>query len=224
LPWFKSLEKTLKPLQTTAMQAQSLRLPVNSTEDLVRIVIHAAMDSLMDGHIAEHDHPQTSKDFDALVLTVRGKVSLLAQEWSRRVQTIVTEAAAAHKKIASIKAHKISHDHLLAQWERLFHKQVWQEAFDRLGHYPRYLQGMGLRCDKCRSDPARDQRLLSELSPLWAQYQRLRSERKGQTDASLDHIRWLLEELHVSLFAQELKTPTPVSVKRIQKAFEAIKR
>ena len=41
------------------------------------------------------------------------------------------------------------------------------------------------------------------------------------TDARLEEFRWLLEELRVSLFAQELKTPMPVSVKRLQKAWDA---
>ena len=42
-------------------------------------------------------------------------------------------------------------------------------------------------------------------------------------DARLDELRWLLEELRVSLFAQELRTPTPVSVKRLQKALDALR-
>ena len=43
------------------------------------------------------------------------------------------------------------------------------------------------------------------------------------TARQLDELRWLLEELRVSLFAQELRTPTPVSVKRLQKALDALR-
>jgi ATP-dependent helicase HrpA len=112
----------------------------------------------------------------------------------------------------------------MAQYERLFHKHFLDETFERLGHYPRYLQAMALRGDKLRADPARDTRLMNELAPLWTQYLRAKAARKGQVDDTLDSIRWLLEELHVGLFAQELKTPTPVSVKRVSKAFEGLER
>jgi ATP-dependent helicase HrpA len=43
-------------------------------------------------------------------------------------------------------------------------------------------------------------------------------------DPRLEVFRWLLEELRVSLFAQELRTPVPVSSKRLQKAWEALRR
>jgi ATP-dependent helicase HrpA len=45
------------------------------------------------------------------------------------------------------------------------------------------------------------------------------AERKGVTDARMQEFRWLLEELRVSFFAQELRTPQPVSVKRLDKAW-----
>ena len=48
------------------------------------------------------------------------------------------------------------------------------------------------------------------------------AELKGTPDARLDEFRWLLEELRVSLFAQELRTPQPVSVKRLEKAWSQL--
>ena len=65
---------------------------------------------------------------------------------------------------------------------------------------------------------------LAELRPLEQRYLRRVADRKGAVDARLDEFRWLLEELRVSLFAQELRTPQPVSVKRLQKAWEALER
>ena len=44
------------------------------------------------------------------------------------------------------------------------------------------------------------------------------------SDRKLQEYRWMLEELRVSLFAQELKTPMPVSVKRLQKVWESLQR
>ncbi|MEN9316663.1 MAG: hypothetical protein RIS35_3056, partial [Pseudomonadota bacterium] len=69
---------------------------------------------------------------------------------------------------------------------------------------------------------ARDAQKLAELAPLVTNLRRLQSQRRGQPDARLEEFRWLLEELRVSLFAQELRTPMPVSVKRLQKAWSAL--
>lgn len=49
------------------------------------------------------------------------------------------------------------------------------------------------------------------------------ADRKGVQDERLRELRWLLEELRVSLFAQELRTPQPVSVKRLDKVWAQIR-
>ncbi|MCY1378652.1 RNA helicase HrpA [compost metagenome] len=78
---------------------------------------------------------------------------------------------------------------------------------------------MQLRLDKHRADPARDAAKLAELRPQDQRFWRMVAERKGVQDARLQELRWLLEELRVSFFAQELRTPQPVSVKRLDKAW-----
>jgi ATP-dependent helicase HrpA len=93
-----------------------------------------------------------------------------------------------------------------------------------LAHYPRYLKAIAARLDKLKAEPARDAQRLAELAPLLTLYQRELSARKGVTDPRLTEFRWLLEELRVSLFAQELRTPMPVSVKRLQKVWESVRR
>jgi len=91
--------------------------------------------------------------------------------------------------------------------------------FERLQHFPRYLKAIAMRIDKLRVDPARDARQQSEFAPLASAWSRKVAavRAQGVIDAKLEDFRWLLEELRVSLFAQELKTPFPVSVKRLHK-------
>jgi len=89
----------------------------------------------------------------------------------------------------------------------------------QLAHLPRYLKGITMRLEKLRSDPVRDAARLSELRPIEQRYLRLVAERRGVHDARLDEFRWLIEELRISLFAQELRTPQPVSVKRLEKTW-----
>jgi ATP-dependent helicase HrpA len=86
----------------------------------------------------------------------------------------------------------------------------------------RYLKAVTLRLDKQRADPARDASRLAELRPLEQRWLRRLGELKGSGDARLDEYRWLLEELRVSFFAQELRTPQPVSAKRLDKLWSQL--
>ena len=89
--------------------------------------------------------------------------------------------------------------------------------------FARYLKTITARLDKYRADPARDATKLAELRPSEQNYWRLVAERKGAVDDRMMEFRWLLEELRVSFFAQELRTPQPVSVKRLDKLWVQIK-
>ncbi|HEU5177366.1 MAG TPA: DUF3418 domain-containing protein [Burkholderiales bacterium] len=98
--------------------------------------------------------------------------------------------------------------------------------WERLQHFPRYLKAAALRLDKLRADPARDARLAADLASLEVPYRREAAARarQGAIDAEFEQFGWLLEELRVSLFAQELKTPVPVSVKRLTKLWQTLRR
>jgi ATP-dependent helicase HrpA len=96
---------------------------------------------------------------------------------------------------------------------------IAQTPWPQLQHFARYLKAITLRLEKYRADPARDATRLAELRPQEQRYWRLVAERKGVVDGHLQEFRWLLEELRVSFFAQELRTPQPVSVKRLEKAW-----
>ncbi len=96
-----------------------------------------------------------------------------------------------------------------------------------LRHYPRYLKAISLRLEKVASAPERDRLSQAQVAPLWRHYldKTTQNEKKGVTDSQpLQDFRWMLEELRVSLFAQELKTIAPVSEKRLEKQWESIKK
>ena len=94
-----------------------------------------------------------------------------------------------------------------------------------LQYIPRYLKGMAMRIAKFSANPERDQRHTEEIAMLWNNYlQRMeRHQKMGIEDPKLTEFRWQIEELRVSLFAQELKTPRPVSIKRLQKLWEQVR-
>lgn len=78
--------------------------------------------------------------------------------------------------------------------------------FGQLAHVPRYLKGMKLRCERWRRDPAKDAERARQLAPL-----------AGAAAGREGPLRWLVEELRVSLFAQELGTAVPVSVVKLER-------
>jgi ATP-dependent helicase HrpA len=98
--------------------------------------------------------------------------------------------------------------------------------WERLQRFPVYLRAAGARLDKLRADPARDRRAAAELAPLETQWLRedARQRKAGGVDPRLEQFRWLLEELRVQLFAQELRTPVPVSAKRLAKLWQTLGR
>lgn len=88
-----------------------------------------------------------------------------------------------------------------------------------LQHLPRYLKAAELRIEKLPSALDRDRQNAAEIARLW---QLLQRNSKAQDKGGMTHLepRWMMEELRVSLFAQELKTAGPVSVKRMEKMIE----
>jgi ATP-dependent helicase HrpA len=167
--------------------------------------------------------PTCEADFKRRLDEGRGRLTLIANEVARLAGTVLTEFAAASRKV---KDTKIQHDAVAdaaQQLQRLVGKRfVTDTPYGQLQHFARYLKAVVLRLDKLRADPARDAAKLAELKPLEQKYWRLVAERKGVSDARMQEFRWLLEELRVSFFAQELRTPQPVSVKRLDKAWQQL--
>jgi ATP-dependent helicase HrpA len=150
----------------------------------------------------------------------RGRLTLISSEVARMAGGILLEYAAAARKIKDSKNTGEAAIDAGQQLQRLMPKRFLHAApWDRLQHLARYLKAITLRLEKYRADPARDAARLAELRPLEQRYWRLVAERKGVVDERMLEFRWLLEELRVSFFAQELRTPQPVSVKRLDKAW-----
>ena len=78
-----------------------------------------------------------------------------------------------------------------------------------------------MRLEKLRSNPARDAQSLAQIQPMMAQWQRKLAQ-QYDPNPKLEDFGWMLQELRISLFAQELKTPVIVSVKRLQKMWEGV--
>ncbi|MBV8211319.1 MAG: ATP-dependent RNA helicase HrpA [Burkholderiaceae bacterium] len=216
------LERSLPSLQAVRMQAAGvpqLALGAPSLEDLREQVVNAAIERTC----LQDPWPGNRADFLARKDEARGRLSLVAQQIAQLLTAIVQEAAPLPKKLAASRAFATACADVEQQLARLFPPRfVERTAAAQLAHVPRYLEAVAARLDKLKSDPARDQALMAQIGPLQAAYARALAARKGVFDPKLEEFRWMLEELRVSLFAQELKTPVPVSVKRLQKVWDGI--
>ena len=150
----------------------------------------------------------------------RGRLTLIANEVARLTAQVLIEYTVASKKIRDNKGQAQAAADGQQQLQRLIGPLFVRDTpWPQMQHLARYLKAITLRLDKCRSDPTRDAQRMAEIRAQEQRYWRLVAERKGVTDERMLEFRWLLEELRVSLFAQELRTPQPVSVKRLDKAW-----
>ena len=96
-----------------------------------------------------------------------------------------------------------------------------------LPHLPRFLTAIHVRLTKLlNAGLSRDQAHLQEVAPRWrALKERAAKHRKDNViDPAREEYRWMLEELRVSLFAQELKTSIPVSPKRLEAQWARVRK
>ena len=97
---------------------------------------------------------------------------------------------------------------------------VTETGWQRLADLPRYLSAVDKRLDKLPGNPQRDRQLMTRIRELTAEYEQARATRPPGPE--LTAIRWMLEELRVSYFAQHLGTPSPISDRRVERALDAL--
>ena len=213
------LEKNLPGLRDMAMQFLDFGDAASLKDQLLRVAFDRAC-------MAE-PLPATQAEFARRCEEGKTRLSLLAQELCRLVAGILAEHQALRKKLQGLKTQAQAEREIGEQLAYLLPKNfIAATPSERLQHLPRYLKAVALRLEKLRADPARDARWSAEFNPLWQLWLRedLKQKKQNVADPQLEQFRWLLEELRVSLYAQELRTPVPVSVKRLQKMWQAMQR
>lgn len=212
----KFLEKNVPGLQQMGMHYMAL----GSQEELRDQIINAGIARAC----LQEPLPKNAGEFNIRRDEGKARLNLLVNEIARLVGQILAEYQPLIKKLQGIKTQQQAHADMQSQLQALIGKRfVSDNHYPQLAHFPRYLKAMHSRIDKLRTDPSRDGRLMVDWQAAAAPWQRAQKSGR-QSDPRMEEFRWLLEELRVSLFAQELKTPMPVSVKRLQKVWEAMQR
>lgn len=220
----KYVERSLKDLGRVSMQAAvvpGLSRLFESADTLSRGVV----DAVLEATALVDPLPTDEESFKARKEDVRGRLTLVAGEVARLLTTIVTEATSLPMKLRRFTdAPELVRD-VEEQLDALFPPDFLLAApLSQLMHYPRYLKAIHYRLDRYRDDPKRDAERQAALTALRVPYLRAVAARRGVPDPQLTDFRWLLEELRVSLYAQQLRTPMPVSVKRLERIWATIAR
>ena len=216
----KQLEKGLPNFNQYALAFRSIISPDDLREDMLTAIADRAF-------IGEDDLPRTNADFMKLKARARTRLPAVSEAIARQAQAIATEYQLLAAKQAQMPAtvNRLKRD-VESQTQLLVYKNCFtQTPWEYLQNIPRYLKALRLRIEKQPANPERDGKNAASVGALWQKWQDKINQL--QTAGSLilpalQDYRWLIEELRVSLFAQELKTPFPVSIKRLEKTWAEI--
>ncbi len=225
-----SNKETLKALQKQLPGIRELGLlfiNVGSVDNLIEQILNLAVERafLMD------PLPTSASLFESRLQEGKPRLALIAQEISRHALNALQAYADLQKKLPQAKAAStVAHADIQTQIQGLvFPKFVSDIPYMQLVHLPRYLKGVAMRIDKLRANPSRDAQCQKDWESVQRPWQKLLQGSKGSAsyamveDQALQDFRWQLEELRVALYAQELKTPTPMSLKRLEKVLTSLR-
>jgi ATP-dependent helicase HrpA len=193
------------------------RNPHRGVPDLLDDCVSAALDKL----VADAGGPAwDAEGFAALRDKVRPHLVGTVLDTVGKVTPILGLAYAVEQRLAVLPAGPAVDD-VRAQLKALVYRGfVTATGWWRLPDLPRYLRAIERRLERLAVAPARDAQLMDQVHQVEREYRELR----GQVPMSADllQIRWMIEELRVSLFAQNLGTPYPISTTRIYRALDAL--
>ena len=208
----KDLNKGIQGFTQAAMLLKHINADT-LRDDLTQAVCDRAF-------IGEDELPRNEKAFKEQIKRARSRLPAVKEALSRYLQ----ETAAAYAELnGKLGKHPLTH--LLRQRLQTllaagFATRTPWAQWPRL---PIYLKAMTLRLEKYSSNPARDaarEADIQELEQMWQEKTDSLVKQGLPVSDDLAAFKWMIEELRVSLFAQELKTPYPVSVKRLLKEFD----
>jgi len=197
--------------------------PFGSISDLLQDCIQGACLYLVQDYADKKANgllPQTESEFSLCRDYIRSEIADTVLSAAIKVEKALSLRHDISKKMKGNVALNIiqSHSDIKQQSEQLIFKGfVGTSGLDKLDDIIRYLQGMLRRLEKLPIDPNQDRLKLIDVNKVSDTYQSLLSKQRKDKPIPADilNTRWLIEELRISLFAQNLGTSTPVSVKRL---------
>ncbi|BCT10088.1 TPA: DUF3418 domain-containing protein [Neisseria meningitidis] len=208
----KDLNKGIQGFTQAAMLLKHINADT-LRDDLTQAVCDRAF-------IGEDELPRNEKAFKEQIKRARSRLPAVKEALSRYLQ----ETAAAYAELnGKLGKHPLTHLLRLRLQTLLAAGFATRTPWAQWPRLPIYLKAMTLRLEKYSSNPARDaarEADIQELEQMWQEKNDGLVKQGLPVSDDLTAFKWMIEELRVSLFAQELKTPYPVSVKRLMKMWE----
>ncbi|HET7729239.1 MAG TPA: ATP-dependent RNA helicase HrpA, partial [Usitatibacter sp.] len=212
----RQLERGMTDFNPLAMKFQATIPADRLKADLLAAIVDRAF-------IGEDPLPRTAKAFEEQKKRAKTRLPAVTQGALRHLAAIVEASQHYGQAVAqNASLGRVVQDVKAARERLVFPGFLARTPWERLEHIPRYLRGYALRLQKYRGGVERDEKHSHTVHTLWQNYEtRVKADADaGRSDPKLEEFRWLIEELRVSLFAQELRTPFPVSAKRLQKFWD----
>ncbi len=216
----KYLQKHLPGISKLCLQYQSL----GTCESLKSEIIETAFERVF---LSSESLPSSRNEFYNKLDTEKNRLITTANDICRLTGEILAHYHAVRhrlpKKIPM--SWTASTDDIRQQLACLIYPGFVRETppqwFEQL---PRFLQAVSIRLDKLEHSPIKVQKAYTVLQPWWEKYTAYidAQQRQVVNEKALNHYRWMLEELRVSLFAQTLGTSIPVSAKRLERQWEKV--
>ncbi|EFV64608.1 conserved hypothetical protein [Neisseria meningitidis H44/76] len=212
----KDLNKGIQGFTQAAMLLKHINADT-LRDDLTQAVCDRAF-------IGEDELPRNEKAFKEQIKRARSRLPAVKEALSRYLQETAAVYAELNSKLGK---HPLTHLLRLRLQTLLAAGFATRTPWAQWPRLPIYLKAMTLRLEKYSSNPARDaarEADIQELEQMWQEKTDSLIKQGLPISDGLAAFKWMIEELRVSLFAQELKTPYPVSVKRLLKEWEKIEK
>lgn len=206
-------------------QAALMLKPAMPTDGLLADAMAAICDRAF---IGDDALPRSEAAYAEQVKRARVRLPAVTEGAFRLLGAIASEYHALSQRIAALPSAqaRLGAD-LRSQRDALVYPGFLSATpWSQLAHLPRYLKALERRLAKYAENPARDAKHTVAVADFWHRYLQRREANAaaGTAEPALEAFRWQIEELKVSLFAQELRTPQPVSYKRLEKAWTDLSR
>ncbi|HLX24499.1 MAG TPA: ATP-dependent RNA helicase HrpA [Usitatibacter sp.] len=212
----RNLDRALPGFNALALKFNAA-IPADKLKaDLIDAIVDRAF-------IGDDEAPRAAKAFEEQKKRAKARLPAVTEGAARYASAIAEASQQALQAISqSASLGRVAQEVKSIRARLVYPGFLSRTPWDRLEHVPRYLKGCALRLQKYRTNAERDQKHAGTVATLWNNYEaRLKADRDaGRSDPKLEEFRWLIEELRISLFAQELRTPFPVSSKRLQKFWD----
>jgi ATP-dependent helicase HrpA len=218
------LKEQLKQLDRTLQSANALMLRFHGTVPADRIKSDMMAAIVDRAFLGEDPVPRTPKAFEEQKKRAKARLPAVTEAVQRHAAAIADANAQLTQALAGAASlGRVLQDVKAARDRLVYPGFLAATPWERLEHLPRYLKGYAMRLAKYRAGgQERDGKHGPVIQALWNNYEnRAKADKDaGRVDPKLEEFRWLIEELRVSLFAQELRTPFPVSAKRLSKFWD----